>query len=150
MANTALRAIQGILKFVNLTADFLLESDAGFNNGVASLYAHDPILATYLLGCRADWLKQWADTHQGAVSDDPAPPSPAAMRVTLGRVSALVENICVHLLSNSLAKRTKSIVVVEIPYGKRSPEYMRRFDVVLAAEVTRWTLEYKPTGFSDQ
>jgi hypothetical protein len=151
LANTALRAVQGILKFFNLTADFLLESDAGFNNGVASLYAHDPILATYLLGCRADWLKQWADTHQGAVSDDPAPPSPAAMRVTLGRVAALVENICVHLLSNILAKRTKALVVVEISFGKRSPEYMRRFDVVLAAEgVTPWTLEYKPTGFSDQ
>jgi len=151
LANTALRALQEIFKFFNLRADFLLESDAGFNEGVASLYAHDPILATYLLGCRADWMKQWAETHQDAVSDDQASPSPVAMCATLGRVAALVENICVHLLSNGLAKRTKSLVVVEIPFGKRSPEYMRRFEVVLAADgVTPWALEYKPTGFSDQ
>jgi hypothetical protein len=144
-------ALPGILKFFNLTADFLLESDAGFKEGVASLYAHDPILATYLLGCRADWLKQWADTHRGAVSEDPAPLSLVAIGVTLGRVAALVENICVHLLSNGLAKRTKSLLIVEIPSEKRNPEYMRRFEVFLAAEgVSPWKLEYKPTGFSDQ
>ncbi len=151
LANTALGALKEIFKLFNLRADFLLESDARFNEGVASLYAHDPILATYLLGCRADWMKQWSETRQVAVSDDQASPCPAAMGVTLGRLAALVENICVHLLSTGLAKRTKSLVVVEIPLRKRSSEYMRRFEVVLAADgVTPWALEYKPTGFSDQ
>jgi hypothetical protein len=118
----------------------LLEPDAAFNEGVASLYAHDPILATYFLGCRADWLKLWADAHQGGTSDDAARPSPATMSVTPGRVAALVENVCVHLLANGLAKRTKSLVVVEIATGKRNREFMRRFEVVLAADgVTPWT-----------
>jgi hypothetical protein len=150
LANAALRALPSVCKFFNLEAEFLFEPDPAFNEGVASLYAHDPILATYLLGCRADWLKQWADAHQGG-SDDAALPSPGDMSVTLGRVAALVENVCVHLLAAGLAKRTKSLVVVETPAGKRNPEYTRRFEVVLAAEgVTPWTLEYRATGFGDQ
>jgi hypothetical protein len=62
-----------------------------------------------------------------------------------------MENVCIHLFSRSLAKLTKSLVILEIPAEKRNSAYQRRFEIVLAAEgVTPWILEYKPTGFSEQ
>jgi hypothetical protein len=151
LVNSALRSVSRIFAFFKLPGDFLLAADAAFNEGMGCLYAYDPTLATYLLGCRADWLKQWADKHCDEGSHDVAPPAPDAMMVTIGRVAALLENVCVHLFAKSLTKRIKSLVVVEIPAGKRNPEYVRRFEVVLATEgVTPWTLEYRPTGFNDQ
>jgi hypothetical protein len=151
LADTALRAVPAIFGFFNLPGNFLFEPDAAFNDGVASLYAHDPIVATHLLGCRSDWLKKWIDGRQGVASGDEDTGSPASMGVSLGHIAALVENICVHLFSKRLAKLTKSLVIVEIPVAKRNPAYQRRFEVVLAADgVTPWILEYKAFGFNDQ
>jgi len=151
LADTALRAVPGIFEFFHLPISFLFEPDAGFNKGVASLYAHDPIVAMYLLGCRSDWLKSWIEARQMIPSGDADAGSAASMSAALGRIAALVENVCIHLFSKSLAKLTKSLVIIEIPAGNRNPEYQRRFEIVLAADgVTPWVLEYKPTGFSDQ
>jgi hypothetical protein len=62
--------------------------------------------------------------------------------IALGRIAAFVESVCVHLLSEGISRRTKSLIVVEAPTEKRKPEYMRRFEVVLAADgATAWKLE---------
>ena len=143
LADRALLAVPKIFEFFQLPISFLFEPDAAFNEGVASLYAHDPIVATYLLGCHSDWLKKWIDARQGVLSGDAGSGSSASMSASLGRIAALVENVCVHLFSKSLAKLTKSLVIAEIPVGKRNPEYQRRFEIVLAADgVTPWILEY--------
>jgi hypothetical protein len=105
----------------------------------------------YFLGCRGDWLAQWADGDEGTVSAETTKSSPEVMARTLDRMSALVENVCIHLLSKALGQRTKSLAVVEIPQEKRNPDYKRRFEVVLAAEgVIPWTMEYKASGFNEQ
>jgi len=148
LANAALQAVPGLFEFFKHPVAFMFEPDAAFNEGVAALYAHDPVVATYLLGCRSDWLKKWIDAREGRPTGDVEADSVEPMSTAFGRIAALIENLCVHLFGKNLAK---SLAIVEIVATKRNPDYPRRFEMLLATEgVIPWTLEYRPTGFGDQ
>jgi hypothetical protein len=148
LIDTALGAMPKVFDFFALPVGFLLEADAGFNDGIALLYAHDPVVATYLLGCRSYWLKRWIETHQLSMSDGTAADATEIMDTVFGRVCAFVENICIHLFSKRLPK---SLTIVEIQKTRRDPTFQKRFDVVLATSNTvSWILEYRSSGFADQ
>ena len=134
LADAALRAVPGLIGFFKFSANFLFEPDTSFSEGVAALYAYDPTLATYLIACRSDWLTKWIQAGQNTSEGDVAAVVPDSMSTTLERIAAMVENICIHLLSRRLARLAKSLVIVEVPKDKRNPVYQRRFDMVLATD----------------
>ena len=148
LADSALRGLPRILEYFQLPPNFVFEPSVAFRESVGNLYAHDPVLATHLLGCHSDWLSKWIDAHNGIQRGDA---TAASMRTCLGQIAALLENVCIHLFSIHLEKMTKSLILVEIPAAKRNPLYQRRFEIVLASDGAKpWTLEYTPGGFDDQ
>jgi len=147
LIRAVLDAMSGLLRFFNLPQVDLMKADEAFSIDVAALYAHDPQLATYLLGARSDWLGQLSKGYQQGSTN--SVPGSDDLRFQL--VAALVENVVVHLFRKRLARQVKSLTVVEIPTEKRDLNFRRRFFVVLATEAVKaWAIQYEPTGFGEQ
>jgi hypothetical protein len=147
LMRAALIAISSLFGFFNLPDPHLIEADDAFNNAVAAVYAHDPDLATFLLGVRSEWLGNLAERLRGSSDVDRTESDSSQFQYIAG----LAENVVVHMFSKRLGQLARSLTVMEIPIEKRDPNFQRRFAVVLATEpIKKWELRYKPGGFDKQ